>query len=505
MRAGLWPLLFSLVPFPIPSVAAQAGQTLLGIPSLNGFNLVSTTSPLLYMLPPSAPSITISFALCSTNLPLPRVFVSNSTMPGPTVGPNGAPETYEVTFEQGVGAWTGEAPTGASIGVYVGQGALNSSSWQFEIAVQEGETPAHTIDTNLPTLADTSSTRAIVFSTTFQNITVEPTSYPNYTLPALDPYDSFSFPTYLPPSSLLLLPTPAQLSALPYFRSSCALRAMQSSLHYNATQTNLVRSPETGWQTEFVVPGGLAPQTNYTVWVTQGPKISGPIYMQTKSEAFDDTCTFVHALPYCPLVSYPIPLVNTTQATTPDVYNSTNLPIEISSNITGFLANFSINLGTFACGRDVYSPLHDCTDCMDAYRTWACYVSFPRCAEPATNSTSTSTPSPPLQPQVPFALKPIATSDPPRALGFPNATTPYTEVLPCIETCNAVHRNCPPFLGWQCPDPDQNANDSYALGVLDSDDGHHEGEGILGGRLRAGMGDVMGVVDVWGNVWCNGA
>lgn len=141
MRSGVWPLLFSLIPFPLPFVAAQSGTTLLGIPSLNGFNLVSTTSPLLYGLPPSAPSITISVALCSSNLPLPRVFVSNSTSPGPTIGPAqlGQDDVFEITFEDGVGFWTGEAPTGASMGVYVGSGAPNDSSWQFEIAAQEGE------------------------------------------------------------------------------------------------------------------------------------------------------------------------------------------------------------------------------------------------------------------------------------------------------------------------------------------------------------------------------
>ncbi|KAG8845223.1 stretch-activated cation channel mid1 [Tulasnella sp. 330] len=502
MRSAVWALLFSLFHSLFPLIAAQSGQTLLGIPSLNGFNIVSTTSPLFYGLPPSAPSITISVALCSSNLPLPRVFVSNSTSPGPTVGPAqvGQNDVFEITFEDGVGFWTGEAPTGASMGVYVGSGALASSAWQFEIAVQEGDTPAHTMDTNLPTLSDTSSTRAIIYSTTFQNITIPSTSYPNYTLPALQPFDSFPVPTILPPSSVLLLQQ--ELNTLPYFRSSCALRAMQSALGFNATQTNLIRSPETGWQTEFFVPGGLTPQNNYTVYVTQGPKISGPIYLQTKSSTFDDTCTFVHALPYCPLVAYPIPLTNSSAGDTPALYNTTNLPIEISSNITGFLANFAMNLGTFACGRDVYSPLHSCTDCMNAYRTWACYVSFPRCAEPSPSIPS----SVPLssQNQYPFALKTIQTSDAPRALGFPNATSPYMEILPCIETCNAVHRNCPPFLQWQCPNPYTNANESYALGVLDSVEGDDEGQGVLG-SLSAELGDVRGVVDRFGNIWCNGA
>lgn len=300
---------------------------------------------------------------------------------------------------------------------------------------------------------------------------------------------------------------------------------MQTANGYNASQGNIVRSAQTGWQTEFFVPAGLTPQTNYTVWVTQGPKISGPIYMLTKSAAFAETCTFVHALPYCPLVSYPIPLPPPSAATTTTasqaasatpslLYDNTNLPPAIASNITGTLGNFSFLLNTFPCGRDVYSPLHSCSDCMNAYRTWACYVSLPRCTEPnpyapstnnsSSNSNSRSDSTPP--PQAPFALLAIPAASPSRGLGFPNATSPYTELLPCIETCNAVHRNCPPFLQWQCPTPEVNANESYALGVFDSTEGSGQGQGVLGWDVALGAGDdQMGVVDRWGNAWCNGA
>lgn len=134
MRPSIWPLIFSLIPFPFAFTAAQPGQTLLGIPSLNGFSIQSSSNANLYMLPPSAPSITISVALCSANLPLPRIFVSNATTAGPS-----DPESSEITFEDGVGMWTGEAPTGASIGVYVGQGAVSGSMWQYEIGIQEGD------------------------------------------------------------------------------------------------------------------------------------------------------------------------------------------------------------------------------------------------------------------------------------------------------------------------------------------------------------------------------
>lgn len=548
MRPEIWPFILSLIPPQSVAVVAQPGQTLLGIPSLNGFNLQPSSSPMLYILPPSAPSITVSVALCSVNTPLPRVFVNNSTTPGPTVGP-GDPQTYEITFEDGVGVWTGEAPTGATIAAYVGDGATATSVWQFEIGVQEGDgtwkhlpitksrvsnylslrlpalskrvvypcraDPPHDFDTNLPILSDTASTQAIVYTPTFQNITIAPPSYPNYTLPSLNPFADLPPPNYLPPSSIVILNTPTQLSSLPYFRSSCALRALQGASAFNASQTNVIRSGQTGWQTEFFVPSGLAPSTNYTVWMTQGPKVSGPIYMRTKSAQFSETCSFVHALPYCPLVSYPIPIpLPQSGVSPPALYDASTLPTDIAGNITSSISNFQIILSTFPCGRDVYSPLHDCFDCMNAYRTWACFVSFPRCTEPDPSLPPTASMTD--QTEFPFALKTIPASTGGRAAGFPNATAPYVEILPCMESCNAVHRNCPPFIQWQCPNPRVNANESYALGVLDDWDGDDEGKGILGGGLNAagiaigrksgGSGvEVRGVVDPWGNVWCNGA
>lgn len=67
----------------------------------------------------------------------------------------------------------------------------------------------------------------------------------------------------------------------------------------------------------------------------------------------------------------------------------------------------------------------------------------------------------------------------------------YTLLLPCLETCTAVERACPPFLLFECPTRKFNAAASYGVGYVDGADGD-EGEGVTGAAQ-----------DRWGNVWCH--
>ncbi len=504
---------------------AQLG-TLLGVPSLNSFTIQAGSSPVLFSIPPSGPAITISFSLCSDIQPSPRFFVSNQLS---TAGPND-PSSTEVKTVDGIGTWNGQVQSGASLAAYPGSSATGTAqlSWVFEIGVQEGDSeqsriirpcvdviiaPMHGPSKDLPLLGDTTSTQAIVFSPSWMVLQDRPIqTWPNYTLPAIN--TSYPLPPQqsIPPSSLLILATPNSLSSFPLFNSACALRQQAvvaaTQAAYNATASSLVRDPAIGWQTEFYIPTGLQPSMNYSVWITQGPKIAGPIYILTKSASFSSTCTLVHQLPFCPLVAYPIPIAPTllpglspsgsTFNSTAPIIDATSLPISIGSNVVSSLSNFSLILSTFPCGRDQYSPLHTCEACFDNYRSWACFVSFPRCTEPLPNSSSSST----LDQDVPFALVQRPGSSAPRSTGFPASQTAYTELLPCIETCNTVQRTCPPFLGWKCPAASINAGSSYALGVWDSHDGLGEGQGVLGNGKP--LNATASVTDSFGRIWCNG-
>jgi calcium channel MID1 len=99
------------------------------------------------------------------------------------------------------------------------------------------------------------------------------------------------------------------------------------------------------------------------------------------------SCSLVHSLPYCPSVSFAVPLAQ--QSNTTPAYNATTLPSSLSSPLLEYMTNFTTTLLTFACGRDMYSPIQSCADSQIAYRKWLCSILFTRCSEPSSGSTDT--------------------------------------------------------------------------------------------------------------------
>lgn len=169
------------------------------------------------------------------------------------------------------------------------------------------------------------------------------------------------------------------------------------------------------------------------------------------------------------------------------MYTQDNLPSSVVNTLLSGLGNFTTMLTTLACGRDNYSPIVTCADCQAAYRTWICAISFPRCSEPLPSSSGSASPTPSPTP----ALLSQGPNAPPRNPNFPNISASYAELLPCLETCNAVDRACPVFLGFRCPIPLYSANASYGVGFID--DGEEDGVAGITGSAQ----------DRLGNVWCN--
>lgn len=198
-------------------------------------------------------------------------------------------------------------------------------------------------------------------------------------------------------------------------------------------------------------------------------------FLNISAGSFD--CPLVHSLPFCPSVSWAAPLP---QPQGSDLYDSTNLSSNISIPIQQYMTNFTTMLSTFACGRDIYSPLQSCANCHDEYRKWLCAISFPRCGEPSSSSPISA------------ALLPQNASSTPRNQNFPPSQGSYNELLPCLEVCQSVDRACPNFIGFQCPLKQFTATASYGLGYIDSK------------KNVAGKGSTGAAQDRYGNVWCNG-
>lgn len=208
-------------------------------------------------------------------------------------------------------------------------------------------------------------------------------------------------------------------------------------------------------------------------------------------------------------MAYSVPLNSSLLPNGQTTFDSTSIPANVSDPLLTSLTNFTANLLTFPCGRDMYSPLVTCQDCQAAYRRWLCAVSFIRCGEPSPQSPdSLVTPSAAAvtgtglrsagsgQRHVPSALIPVLAptstgGSNPRNTNLPALGTNYQMLLPCLETCNAAARACPSFLQFKCPLPKFNTGLSYGVGYIDESNGA-QGKGVTGVAQ-----------DRWGNLWCN--
>ncbi|KAH8092178.1 stretch-activated Ca2+-permeable channel component-domain-containing protein [Cristinia sonorae] len=508
-------------PIPSPSSILPRPSTRLGINSLTPFTLSNLPSPPVFSIPATDESISITIASCSIDVAFSstRFFLSNeSSIPDPGPDDLEDPGVREIALNStGVGEWTGPLTQGGFLSVSIGGPSGQQQS--FEVAVSSTG-PTHTSGASLPLLGDTTSNIALLFSPPFAPPPrIQPT-YPNYTLPAAN----LTFPpepTDPPNYQLFIAPTSA-LSSAGIPRTGCALRAAAGGagtemrlLSSEQSEGMWLRDEAEGWRWQWLVQG-LAPSTNYTAFaVLDGTKVSDEIMFSTKSGGF--ACPLVHSLPYCPRTAYAIPM---DPPPAPGIaHDASTLPATLTDPLLSYLTNFTTSLLTHPCGRDLYSPLVTCSDCQEAYRKWLCTVSFPRCGEPRPDDPSVAGNTPTTnsrryspsflnsfrsfasfsntntQPQQPLsALLPQSTTTPPRNQFWPSFTSPYSVLLPCLETCTAVDRACPVMLGFKCPIPRFTASLSYGVGFVDSGEEGEESQG---------KGIVGTASDQWGNVWCN--
>ncbi|KAG1792791.1 stretch-activated Ca2+-permeable channel component-domain-containing protein [Suillus plorans] len=447
--------LWYLIHATLAQVSAQESLTLDTLYSFSGASLSSDPTFSL----PQAQQLTVSIAICSTGTTSPTFLVNNDTA--------STTDIFEIQLYSGFGNWTGTTQQGGSLVVQ------NVGQTSFQVVTSTGAL-VHGLIPALPFLGDTTNTQALIYSHPFSPTESSPPTYPNYTLPPANL--SIPSPPSSPPAfSLVIAPTSSGLAS--GMQTACGINSTSSS--GLVVSNDLWLRNNDGWRSQWLIDG-LTPSTNYTAYVIQDQvKLSGPIYFTTKSPSFP--CPLVHSLPFCPSTSYAVPLLFPQSPASS--YDSSNLPQSVSDPLLQYMTNFTTMLLTFACGRDLYSPLQTCESCQEAYRTWLCSVSFPRCAEPPSSSSSPSSPMPAL------TLPQSGSNE--RNSFLPNVSYSYQTVLPCLEVCSAADRACPIFLGMKCPTARFNAASSYGVGFIDGK------QGVFG------SGSTGTAQDRWGNVWCN--
>lgn len=162
-----------------------------------------------------------------------------------------------------------------------------------------------------------------------------------------------------------------------------------------------------------------------------------------------------------------------------------------------------------------YSFISTCDDCLEAYRTWNCAITMPRCTDaPSDAKLNTSSSlewaipdsyqqtllrAEPLVSRTP-AFAPYLLADTFPSLSFNSTVTtadqtpfPYAEVPPCLDACQLVGARCPPMFSWPCPQPGGTGTAGYGVTQEVNPDSRMAGDLGGNGGLRAGdrFGNVL--------------
>lgn len=145
-------------------------------------------------------------------------------------------------------------------------------------------------------------------------------------------------------------------------------------------------------------------------------------------------CSLIFGLDFCDGVAYSVPSSSLIE------YSEKLELASIYDNIAEtYYGNFSYALQLISCDTEndaIYSPLRTCSDCASSYKNWLCSVSIPRCT--ANESTYYQ-----------FRSTNESRNDMLDELVSP--ASDYYEILPCIDTCRAMVRDCPPDFSFSCP------------------------------------------------------
>ncbi|KAG8817124.1 stretch-activated cation channel mid1 [Serendipita sp. 400] len=541
LPASLLLLVLSLIGLPQSTLVHAQGTS---TPSVlfNGitpFSISTANRALSFSIPSSGQPVVLSIELCTQvdgqdgpKFSVARNTASSTNAGGATstrtAGSSGGSsntllgESVGIDVSSGVGYWNSDSvlQNGGTLQVQLDPSA-RGGPWRFTVGLTT-QNPLHLRSELAPLFGDSTGTSAVLLSPPIPGTStpVEEPKFPKYELPEAVPSSSPSPPTAATSTNntLLIIPTSALIGDDGYFKSNltsstCFLESLAVNINNQPVVTNsslALVDQEEGWRTQYLV-SGLQPQTNYTFYTISTVlgesniiTLSQPAYFKTKTSGFG--CTLVHSLPFCPKVAYSAPLPPLTGAAASTGYDATNFPLGLQQQLVTSLGNFTASLKTFPCGRDLYSIVQSCASCERAYRDWLCSVLIPRCGE--------SDPSPdpnigPINPPAALVLRVTdsgnTTDSSPRLdqtvftspSSSSNTVQQYNEVLPCLETCHAVDRACPPMLKWTCPRKGFGAERSYGVGFIDK-----EGDDVSGGGFEW-AGKTGRSQDSFGNVWCN--
>ncbi|CDK25123.1 unnamed protein product [Kuraishia capsulata CBS 1993] len=306
---------------------------------------------------------------------------------------------------------------------------LSDNTWTYEVGISQSNLVFQWHNESVASVVDTDSTSLIVWIDQ-GNASSSSSSSNNGSMT-----DLYNFFIYDPEDFVFV----AGLA-----RSWCAMK-QGASIEYNSSSA-VVSSVYRGgtWKQQFYFDS-LTPNTTYTGYMLEnfGDSNGGLVFEPFQFRTMEsDECTLIYDLDFCSEVTYSVP-------TLPDMNNVSELAEYYDSNAKHFYTNFSYALQQIPCDTEMdarFSVVKTCDDCAASYKKWLCSITIPRCS--TRNITG-------------YQLYESGHSrlDKLNVESEIRPRSDYYEVLPCIDMCNAIVRDCPGDFSFRCPQ----GNDSIAL------------------------------------------
>lgn len=199
-----------------------------------------------------------------------------------------------------------------------------------------------------------------------------------------------------------------------------------------------------GLQQQFYV-NGLNSSTRYMAYLVsdfQGRHYGGAVYQPFEFETMSgDSCKLIYDLEFCQQVAYSVP--------NNENLDNDRLKVVYDQRAQSLYTNFSKALEQVPCNvseAQMFLPFRNCDDCADSYKNWLCAVTIPRCS--SRNVTG-------------YKYRELGES---RNKWIDENVQPsfsYYEMLPCLNVCQIMVRDCPAQLGFKCPRDNNTLQLSY--------------------------------------------
>ncbi|CDR40142.1 CYFA0S04e04478g1_1 [Cyberlindnera fabianii] len=238
-------------------------------------------------------------------------------------------------------------------------------------------------------------------------------------------------------------------------------------------------------QEQFVISGLNASTVYYVIFTEsfgsgeQGGVVYSAIEIVTQKEG---SCELIFGLDFCDNVAYSVPQ---SYEFAKDK-NRTALKLLYDNYASSVYQNFSYAMQQISCDAESdsrYSPIATCQDCHNSYKNWLCGVLIPRCA---------------TTPNDYFMARSAGEMRTEQLSSMINPPSDWYEVLPCIDMCHAIVRDCPSDFSFSCPQDSSSILQSYSY--WDDDSSFDTCNNVGNGTMTATSSGRKSVKLGWGHL-----